>query len=90
MAARLVGAALLLGHGAVRATDESTVPAGEHVLLVEAVAVGAAGLLGARERMLRLGAARVDMVALHLPPQAAGEVHVLLPRAAHLRLATAE
>jgi hypothetical protein len=34
---------LLLGHGAVRATDESTVPAGEHVLLVEAVAVGAAG-----------------------------------------------
>lgn len=90
MAARLVGAALLLGHGSVRATDESSVPVGEHMLLVEAVAVGAAGLLGARERMLRLGAARVDMVALHLPPQAVGDVHILLPRVAHLRLASAE
>jgi len=59
MAARLVGAALVLGQGAVRATDESTVPVGEHLLLVEAVAVGGAGLLSARERMLRLGATSV-------------------------------
>jgi hypothetical protein len=90
MAARLVGAALLVGRGAVRATDEGTVPLGEHVLLVEAVAVGTAGLLGAREVMLRLGAARVDMVALHLPAHASDGVHVLLPRGARLRLAATE
>lgn len=87
MAARLVGAALVLGQGAVRATDESTVPVGEHPLLVEAVAVGGAGLLSARERMLRLGATRVDMVALHLPSGAAGDVQVLMPRVQHLHLA---
>jgi hypothetical protein len=79
MAARLVGAALLLGRETIRATDDGTVPVGEHVLLVEAAAVGPAGLLAAREAMLRAGAARVDVVALHLPDDQRGDVSVLMP-----------
>lgn len=89
MASRLVGAALLYGGDEVRAGDEGSVPTGQHVLLVEAVASAPAGLLNARQVMLAVGAASVECVALQLigTDDSAEGVNVLLPSRAALRLA---
>lgn len=89
MANRLVGAALLLGGSAIRASDEGSMPVGERVLLVEAVAADAAGLRSARDTMLILGAASVECVTLQLLGGSSEDVHVLLPTETLLRLAAA-
>jgi hypothetical protein len=87
MANRLVGAALMSDAGALRATDDGSVPVGEHVLLVEAVAAGTAGLRNASDVLLSLGAASVECVALRLLGDGGEYIHVLLADEPPLRLA---
>jgi hypothetical protein len=87
MAARLVGAALLIGAGAIRGVDDATVPVGENVLLVDVVTAGGAGLRTVRERLLTAGAARVDLAVLQTLEPSDEDVHVLMPASPRLRLA---
>jgi hypothetical protein len=87
MANRLVGAALVVGGRSLRASDEGSVPVGEHVLLVEAVAAGAAGLRSASDMLRSLGAASVECVALTLLADDDENVHVLLREEPPLRVA---
>lgn len=77
MAQRLVGAAMLASDGTLRATDESSVPVGEHVLLVEVVAVAPGALSWNRNLFERLGAARLSAVAVDLLRDRDPDVHLL-------------
>lgn len=87
MAHRLVGAALLLSGGDLRATDEGSVPVGEDVLVVEAVVAGLAALDSLSEIMAARGAASVRRAALRVLGAAPAGVHELWPAASALRLA---
>jgi hypothetical protein len=78
MADRLVGAALLLSDGQLRASDDGSTPAGEDVLLVEAVAAQTTGLASQRARLLALGANSVRVVALRVLMGRDAEVPALL------------
>jgi hypothetical protein len=78
MAQRLVGAALLMSKGTLRAGDDSFIPAGEDVLLVEAVAAVATALCNRRDLLMSLGAGTVGVVALGLLAEQGQDIHVLL------------
>lgn len=82
MAQRLVGAALLLSNGALRAADAGSAPTGQDVLLVEAVAARDVGLGSQRDQLIALGVRSVQLVALGILARDDSQIPILLDFAA--------